>query len=446
MVKRLFTTDNAREARDEEQKGIPVKIALVSPYDWSYPGGVRSHIEYLARELRQHGHSVRILTPASGPQAREVEFGVFKLGWTASLHFNGSVARVGITPAISRQIRRLLQREAFDIIHLHEPFVSTLTLAVLRVASDAGIPCVATFHASTNRKTSTATMAYSMASPFLGSLFKRLDGCIAVSEAAQAHVSRFFSGDFTIIPNGIDVTRFDGSAPHLPQFTGTHRNVLFLSRMEPRKGLRFLLKAIPLIRESYPGPVRFILAGDGPQRAQFEHFVGRKGWEDVIFTGYVSDADKPSYFATADIYCAPNTGNESQGIVLLEAMASGTPVVASDIPGFRSVITDSAMGVLAAPRDAERLAWAICHLLRDESARRGVADRGQQRAQDFGWDRVTTSIEGVYHEAQRRLHERQGDQWRWRPSLRKPFAMAPLTPREGQSVWAISSLEENVVE
>ncbi len=427
-----------------------MKIALVSPYDWSYPGGVRSHIENLAQTLRQHGHTVRILTPASGAGAREVEFGVYKLGWTASLHFNGSVARVGITPAISRQLRRLLAREAFDIIHLHEPFVSTLTLAVLRVATEMGIPCVATFHASSNRKNSTATVAYSMASPFLGSFFAKLDGCITVSEAARDHVSRFFDGDFTIIPNGIDVAHFDGSAPRLSQFADGKRNVLFLSRMEPRKGLRFLLKAIPLIRDEFSGPgaapVRFILAGDGKQRAQFERFVERKGWEDIVFTGFVSDADKPSYFTTADVYCAPNTGNESQGIVLLEAMASGTPVVASDIPGFRSVITGNETGVLAAPRDPERLAWAICHLLRDDVARRALAARGQARAQDFGWESVTNRIEGVYHEAQRRMHERQATQGWWRALLRWPAPVASVAAGKGQSVWAISTLDENVVE
>jgi glycosyltransferase involved in cell wall biosynthesis len=166
----------------------------------------------------------------------------------------------------------------------------------------------------------------------------------------------------------------------------------------------------------------------------------------VVFTGFISDADKPAYFTTADVYCAPNTGNESQGIVLLEAMASGTPVAASDIPGFRSVITSNETGVLAAPRDAERLAWAICHLLRDDAARRVLAARGQARAQDFGWESVTNRIEGVYHEAYRRLHERQATQRWWRSLLHWPAPVATVQGGKGQSVWAISSLDENVVE
>src|SRR5579883_2739073 len=228
-------------ARCDAGKGARMKIALVSPYDWSYPGGVRSHIEHLAVELRNRGHSVRILTPATGPKSMVKEQDVLKLGWAAPVRFNGSVARIGVAPAIPRsmkpRLRRLLERERFDVVHLHEPFVSPLTLDTLWLAHELGIACVATFHASSNRRTSPTVMAYAMASPILKKFyFPRLDACIAVSEAARTHVARFFADDFNIIPNGIDPERFT-NVPRLPQFDDGKRNILFLSRMEPRKGL-----------------------------------------------------------------------------------------------------------------------------------------------------------------------------------------------------------------
>ncbi len=432
-----------------------LKIALVSPYDWSYPGGVRSHIEHLAAELRARGHQVRILTPASGAASHDVEYGVYKLGWAAPVRINGSVARVAVSPTMKHDLRRLLEREAFDIVHLHEPFVSTLTLAILRLAHEMQTPCIATFHASSNRRTSPTVMAYAMASPFLRSHFARLDMCIAVSETARTHVARFFDTDFAIIPNGIDLAHYVTQLPRLPQFDDGKRNVLFLGRMEPRKGLRYLLKAIPLVRDQCGGPgmppVRFILAGEGPERAYYQKIVAKHGWDDVIFTGYVSDAEKPSYFASADIYCAPSTGNESQGIVLLEGMASGVPVVASDIPGYRSVITGPEVGFLTPPRNAERLAWSICHLLRDDTLRARVGRAGQARATDYSWERITGMIEQAYLEGRLRALHRPQRRHLWSLRTTAPL-LSSLDPSALQSahsatsVWAISPFDENVVE
>lgn len=424
-----------------------MKIALVSPYDWSYPGGVRTHIVRLAAALRQRGHSVRILTPASGAEGRVTEFGILKFGWAAPFHLNGSVARIAITPDITGKLRRLLEREGFDVVHLHEPLVSTLTLAVLRIARDLGITCVGTFHASSKR-TSTATWAYAMASPFLQTAFRRLDGYIAVSDAARTYVNRFFPADYQIVPNGIDIDRFGKPRPRLPQFDDGKLNVLFLARMEPRKGLLYLLKAIPHIRQAYAGPVRFILAGDGPQRASFQKYVQRQGWPDVVFTGYVTDEEKPAYFASADIYCAPSTGNESQGIVLLEAMAAGAPVVASDIAGYRTVITAPTMGLLTPPRDAERLAWRICHVLRDEPLRTRLAQGGRLRALEYSWEAVTTEIEHMYAESHTRNVERLPARHRLRFLPRRKILETadPLVGIVDTSGWAISPFEENVVE
>jgi phosphatidyl-myo-inositol alpha-mannosyltransferase len=375
-----------------------VKIGLVSPYDWSYPGGVQDHIRRLAATLRARGHAVRILTPATGPRARQVEYGVYKLAWAAPLRVNGSVARISITPDVTGRIRNVLEVERFDIIHLHEPFASALTLDVLRLASMSGALYVGTFHAWARRGlTSTPDWAYASAKPFLGRYMRRLHGRIAVSSAAQEFVSRFFPGEYRIIPNGVDIHRYGVAAPPLPQYGDGKLNVVFLGRLEPRKGLKFLLRALPRIRERFPN-TRFLIGGDGPQRARIEAWVQKKGWRDIVFLGRVAPEDLPSLYASADVFCAPSVGGESQGVVLLEALAAGRAVVASDIPGYRSVIQDGVDGLLARPRDADHLAWTICHLLGDQKERARLGQTGRLRVETFSWERVGRQVEAYYEE------------------------------------------------
>ncbi|MGO8950865.1 MAG: glycosyltransferase family 4 protein [Ktedonobacterales bacterium] len=375
-----------------------MKIGLVSPYDWSYPGGVKDHITHLATELRTYGHTVRILTPATGPEARQVEYGIYRLGWAAPLRVNGSIARVAVAPDVYGHIRSLLQREQFDVLHLHEPFASSLPLTVLNSAHSSGAVHVGTFHAYARRGlTSTSEWAYTSAKPFLGRYFRRLQGRIAVSVPARDFVAHFFPGDYRIIPNGVDVAHFRPDAAPLPEFMDGKLNILYLGRIERRKGAKYLLRAIPHIREHYPN-TRFIIAGEGQLRSAFQKIVARAGWRDVIFTGRVPVEKMPAIYATAHVFCAPNTGGESQGIVLLEALAAGRPVVASDIPGFHAVIRDQVDGILVPPRKHEQLAWAICNLLGDEPARERLAAKGRQRAEEFSWERVGRRIEAYYHE------------------------------------------------
>lgn len=375
-----------------------MKIGLVSPYDWSYPGGVQDHIRRLAVALRARNHSVRILTPATGPHARQVEYGVFKLAWAAPLRMNGSVARISITPDVNGRIRNVLEVERFDIIHLHEPFASALTLDVLRLAPMSDALYVGTFHAWARRGlTSTPDWAYASAKPFLARYMRRLHGRTAVSAAAQEFVSRFFPGEYRIIPNGVDIHRFQPGVAPLPQYHDGTLNIVFLGRLEPRKGLKFLLRALPRIRERFPN-TRFLIGGDGPHRARIEAWVQKTGWRDVVFLGRVPMEDLPALYASADVFCAPSVGGESLGIVLLEAMASGRAVVASDIPGYRAVVRDGVDGMLARPRDAEHLAWAICRLLGDQSARRRLGVAARLRAESFGWERVSLEVEAYYDE------------------------------------------------
>ncbi len=375
-----------------------MKIGLVSPYDWSYPGGVQDHIQRLANELRGRGHTVRILTPATGLRGRQVEYGVYKVGWAAPVHVNGSIARVAFAPHISGRLRGILEREQFDIIHLHEPLASPLSLYVLHVGPSTGATLIGTFHAWARHSIASAPeWAYASAAPFLGRYYRRLNGRIAVSSAAQEFVSRFFPGDYRIIPNGVDTSIFRPDTPPLPEFDDGMLNVLYLGRIERRKGLKFLLRAIPTIREHFPN-TRFLIGGEGPLRAGFERLVAQAGWRDVVFLGRVPAEQVPALYTSAHVFCAPNTGGESQGIVLLEALASGRAVVASDIPGFRSVIEQQRDGLLTPPKRSEELAWAICHLLGDEAERARLGVAGRQRADAFSWERVATQVLSYYEE------------------------------------------------
>jgi phosphatidylinositol alpha-mannosyltransferase len=359
---------------------------------------VQDHIAHLATELRSRGHTVRILTPATGTRQRPAEYGVYRMGWAAPLRMNGSVARIGVAPDLRGRIRALLAREQFDVLHLHEPLASALPLTILHLSGNSGAIHVGTFHAYARRTlTSTSEWAYYSAKPLLGRYVRRLQGRIAVSAPAAEFVSRFFPGDYRIIPNGVDVGRFHPDVAPLPDYMDGKFNILYLGRLEQRKGAKYLLRAIPLIREHFPN-TRFIIASDGPLRVGFERLVHEAGLGDVIFPGRVPAEKLPALYASAHVYCAPNTGGESQGIVLLEALASGRAVVASDIPGFRTVIRHRADGLLVPPKDHEQIAWAICHLLGDESARERLGRAGRVRADEFSWGRVGDRVEAYYEE------------------------------------------------
>ncbi|HEY6539576.1 MAG TPA: glycosyltransferase family 4 protein [Ktedonobacteraceae bacterium] len=372
-----------------------MKIGLVSPYDWSYPGGVRDHVWHLAQEFIAMGHDVRILAPASGVQGKKPEKFILKMGGTTPIPINGSIARINLDPSLAQRVRAVLQRERFDVVHVHEPLVPGLSQQVLRCSRTL---TVGTFHtASYSNIYSTSQLAYASAYPLLRPLFHKLAGRIAVSTAARQFISRYFPADYRIIPNGVSLEHFgDGISP-LPHLMDGKQNILFVGRFEKRKGAKYLLRAIPAIRERHPD-TRFILVGEGRLRPGFQRYVERQGWQDVIFTGYVSDEDKPRYFASARVFCAPAIGGESLGIVLLEAMASGAPIVASDIKGYATVVTHGVDGILTPPRQPGELADAISHLLENEPLRKQFIQAGLAKARDYAWPNVARGIMDYYCE------------------------------------------------
>lgn len=372
-----------------------MKIALVSPYDYAYPGGVQEHIGHLATEFVRAGHEVHIIAPSSG-EPEEGSIPLHRLGRPVGFPVNGSIARVAVGSGLSREVRQTLASGAFDIVHLHEPLIPSLPLAVLRASRTTN---VGTFH--TFRK---STLGYLSAKPFLQYFYRKLHGKIAVSESARDFVADHFPGEYKIIPNGIDLEHFSRPRPAIAELRDGRLNVLFLGRLEKRKGLSHLLRAWIQVREAVP-EARLVVAGAtrGRVLAHYQKFVEERVYNDVVFTGPLSDEDKVRYYQTVDVFCAPSTGQESFGIVLLEAMATGRPIVASAIPGYRDVLSDGQQALLVPPKDADRLAEALIRLLRDAELRAQLGANGRATAQGYAWDRVAAEVLAYYTET---IHRR----------------------------------------
>ena len=384
------TTVVAREDRR------PLKIGIVSPYGYPHPGGVNEHVRHTYDAMSRLGHDVWVITSKYGRE-RASEGHIIRLGTGWAMPANGSVGRVTLGLRFKRQARRILAEHRFDVLHFHEPFVPFLSPTVLDASDTVN---VATFHAFGGFSPS-----YWVGSHFARRLAGRLHGRIAVSSAARHFIDRYFPGDYRIIPNGVDLERFANAEPFEELRDGT-LNVLFVGRFEERKGLIHLLKAYHRLRKRKLD-ARLLVVGAGPKEREYRRFVGLRGIRDVEFLGRVSDDDKVRYFASADVYCAPNTGQESFGIVLLEAMAAGVPIVASDIHGFKNVIQRNVQGILVEPRNHRSLAAALYALARDPELRHEMGEAGRLRAPDYSWDRVTDRIVDFYYETrQRALAER----------------------------------------
>jgi phosphatidylinositol alpha-mannosyltransferase len=370
----------------------PLKIGIVSPYGYPHPGGVNQHVGHLHEGLRERGHDVWIITSKYGKQ-RESEGHVIRLGTGWAMPANGSVGRVTLGLRFKRQAREVLEAHRFDVLHFHEPFVPFLSPTVLDASETVNI---ATFHAFGGFSPS-----YWIGSKFAGRLAELLHGRIAVSGAARHFIDRYFPGDYRIIPNGVEIEKFAEAQPYEELRDGT-LNILFVGRFEERKGLIHLLKAYHRLRKRKVD-ARLLVIGDGPKRREYKRYVGLRGIRDVEFLGRVSDEEKVRYFASADIYCAPNTGQESFGIVLLEAMAAGVPIVASDIHGFKRVVERNVQGILVEPRNPRALAAALYALARDPELRHDMGEAGRERAPEFSWDRVTERIVDYYSEVRERV-------------------------------------------
>ena len=362
-----------------------MRIGITCPYTWDVPGGVQAHVRDLSAHLIGLGHDVSVLTPVDDPDEARLPPYVLSAGRAVPVPYNGSVARLVFGPLSLTRTRRWLREGEFDVLHVHEPTVPSVSMLACFAASG---PMVATFHTATAR--SRALQVFGTA---LQPALEKISARIAVSAAARRVVVEHLGADAVLIPNGVDVVRFDGAQP-LPGRSAAP-TVVFLGRIdEGRKGLAVLLEALPELVRLVPG-VRLLVAGPG-NCDDVREAVPRSLRDRVELLGLVSDADKPSVFASGQVYCAPNTHGESFGIVLVEAMATGTPVVASALEAFRRVLDEGRAGVLVPVRDAGALAAALGALLCDPPRQARLAASAREVVRAYDWASVTRQVLDVY--------------------------------------------------
>jgi len=370
---------------------------MVSPYDFTWPGGVTVHVSSLARELTRSGHQVQVLAPHS-PSRECVDVQTFvPLGRSVPLPCGGSIARVSLSWWLYPKIRGLLEREAFDIIHLHEPMAPILPLCVLESSNTVN---VGTFHANRSHH-----HLYRLSHPVIKRWHNRLHGAIAVSPAARRYVSNTFPGDYRIIPNGIDVDHFNSNPTPWPQYQDGKTNILFVGRLEKRKGVKYLLDAFSRLKWDLPG-IRLLVVGPGNLDEDSYQILSGRNLQDVVLVGGVPYDDLPRYYATADIFCSPATGGESFGMVLLEAMAAGKPVVASDIEGYNGIVSHGQQGLLFPRMDAAALADTLDLLVRNPALRQRMGATGRRMVDKYRWQVVARQVENYYFDCLKAVHGR----------------------------------------
>ncbi|MDO5494981.1 MAG: glycosyltransferase family 4 protein [bacterium] len=361
-----------------------MRVGIVCPYSFDAPGGVQVHIRDLAEELMARGHEVSVLAPAEETEGLP-DF-VVPAGRSIAIPYNGSVARLSFGPVVSAHVSRWLGEGGFDLVHIHEPLAPSLSLLALWQSK---VPIVATFHSSQDRS---RTMSF--VAPAAQRSLEKIDARIAVSEAARRTVADHLGGDAVVVPNGVRLATFRGVPPRA-EWVGARGGgpptIAFLGRLdEPRKGLPVFAGAVGHVLEAV-GEARFLIAGRG-EAAGLRGELARYG-DRVQFLGEVSEADKAALFASADIYVAPQTGGESFGIVLVEAMGGGATVVASDIPAFRDVTDSGRAGRLFRVGDSRSLAEVLVSVIEGDVPEAGVVEAWSSR---FDWDTVASRIIDVY--------------------------------------------------
>jgi phosphatidylinositol alpha-mannosyltransferase len=364
-----------------------MRIGLVCPYQWDVPGGVQYHVRDLAQTLRGMDHHVEILTPAEHEESLTDEWITFA-GRTVPIPYNGSMASVQFGPVSAARVRRWLREGRFDVVHVHEPAPPSVSLLVCMIAKG---PIVATFHAATTRSKFLAALG-----PVVRPWLERISGRIAVSDFARRVQVEHLGGDAVIIPNGVHVGAF-ATGPSLPGYIrGVDGPTIgFLGRFdEPRKGLPVLLEAMRTVVRRHPG-ARLLIAGRGDVD-EVRGLIGEDLRAHVALLGELSEGDKAAFLRSVDVYCAPNLLGESFGVVLIEALAAGAPIVASDLDAFARVLEDGAAGVLVRRGDPVALAGALSGLLDDPARRAELSAGGARAVAAYDWEVLARRILTVY--------------------------------------------------
>lgn len=368
-----------------------MRVGLVCPYDLDVPGGVQSHVQQLAAELRARGDEVVVVAPGRADEG--VEGATVRVGGARAVRFNASVAPVAVHPAAAVRTRRALRELAPDVVHVHEPMVPWVGLTA---ALAAPAPVVATFHAWSDRH-----RLYALARPVGRLVHARLAVRLAVSEPAAAYHARALgwpAGDIRVVPNGVEVARFAHAEPFDNVGADGAPTLLFVGRLEPRKGLEPLVRAFTRCKADR-ADLQLHVVGEGAELERCRRLLPERLRADVHFHGRVPAEDVPRWFASCDLYVAPALGGESFGVVLLEAMSAGTAFVASSIPGYRSVAADGVQGRLVPPDDVPALADAIGALLDNPQLRAAMGREGRRTAEDHDWSVVAARVRRGYEEA-----------------------------------------------
>lgn len=382
-----------------------MKIALVSPYSMDKHGGVAEHVAHLQEEFRSLGHEVKVMAPRGPRQGGLVVTpDGYGIGRSISIPGNGSKVRLTFDVTLYAEVKQLMRREKFDVVHCHEPLQPVLPYMVLLNSNAVN---VATFHAYADTQP-----WYVAFRPYMSFVLGRVDGRIAVSEPAKELVSRYFEGDYRVIPNGIALEEY---GPHVEPFSWANDGIpriLFVGRFEEnRKGFRYLLRAFPLVKQQYPNARLIVVGGGDPTK--FEGLIERLEITDIEFKGFVSAEDKARYYASCDVMAVPSTGGESFGYTVVEPMAAGKPVVATSIAGYRSVMTNGVNGVLVEPRDPQAMALGLVRVLADREFQKKIGEQGRIDAQQYDWSRVASEVLDEYERSAERAKSA-----RWRADFR----------------------------
>jgi phosphatidylinositol alpha-mannosyltransferase len=360
-----------------------MRILIVSDTYYPHPGGVPEHIYHTSIELLKLGHQVTILAPSINGDENYTYPPVIRIGKGIPVIANRSHSRLAVGIGIQKKVKRVMENGNFEIVHIHG-FSPNLPLLALKYSRSKNI---ATFHAAYDKN-----LLYKITKRGLMPYFDKIDKKIAVSRVARRSIQMFFPGTYKIIPNGIDINRFN---PEIEPIFSLKNGptILFVGRFEQRKGLKFLIRAFPSIARKVPG-ARLIIVGRGRLSLKIPESIRNR----VIIKTNVSPANVPRYYATGDVFVSPATGNESFGIVLLEAMATGKPIVASDIPGYKCVMEDECEGIFVKKEDPDALSDAIINLLENPQLRETMGERGREKALKYSWNKIVKQIERVYKE------------------------------------------------
>lgn len=374
-------------------EGLMRKIGIVSEYFYPHLGGITEHVYYFSKEMLKRGYEVVLLTGDSG-EASDVKLPrglrIIRFGKSIPIYSNHSFAKLTLGWGLGNKIKKVLAEEKFDLLHIHSPVMPILPMLFQKHSNTV---TVGTFH--TYFDAADSHFFYKTFQKLVQSFLDDLDGKIAVGPSCIEAMNEYFDAEYTIIPNGVDVDWFAKPTGTIAEHHGHDANILFLGRLDPRNGLDDLLQAFPDVVKEIP-QARLIVAGDGPLRPFYEDKAGSLLKDKIFFAGQVN-GNRPDYFASSQVFCYP-ANKASFGITLLEAMASGKPIVAADNPGFRGVLENGLNGLLYPPENPKALAQSLTKILGDPAFAKGLIEQGKKSVEQYSWSRVTDRVLEFYDE------------------------------------------------